>query len=427
MDVGRVAGSAANLSLEKTLSSKNVEWAEDTFMPEKVPPEESECTLHISDEGYRRWEQSRQNEECPTAGELPSAENAVSADSVDESEKEDEMSSIERLCQFADRLRDVIKNTKRQATKETDDEKVAALEQLRQLKEEQEEEYQRQVKEAQVMASRQTKTKNIVEKGMRDLTIMLESFKSMDDDKKEDKAQAADKDTDSDKDTDTQQEKLVQKTEDEDLPGNREEMHGFGDRIRRHAFRAELSMDGTINAILERAQNNLRYARNGARTLRERLSAVYTEITQNGDVSDADKDKTVNNFLEGGSDLLEDVEWALKTGLERLYNLREINRARYDNQNMVYAQRAQDAIGEIADQSVLDGLYQEGYESMEGETIEELAKHIRDLLEEERMSRTEDAEETEETDNADGIDKADSSESAKKLAAADDSEDTREA
>lgn len=263
---------------------------------------------------------------------------------------------------------------------------------------------------------------------MRDLTIMLESFKSLEEDKKEDKAQAADKDTDSDKDTDTQQEKLVQKTEDEDLPGNREEMHGFGDRIRRHAFRAELSMDGTINAILNRAQNNFLYAWDGARTLQEQLADVYT-MMQEDDVSDAEKDETVRTFLEGVKDLLKDIKDSLGTGKERICNLKEITRAGYDNQNMVYAQRAQDAIGEIADQSVLDGLYQEGYESMEGETIDELAEHIHDLLEEERMSRTDDAEEaeeTEETDNADGIDKVDSSESAKKLAEADDSEDARD-
>lgn len=169
MDVGRIVGNAVELSLKETSAPKHVELAEDTLTPEIVSLEEVSCTLHISDEGYRRLEQSRQDEGFPVEEKIPPAETAVSADTVDESAEEEKMSSIEQLSQFADRLIDVMRNTQRHATKDTEMEKLEALEQMRQLKEEQEDEYRRQVEEAQAMATKRSKTKNIVEKGKRDL------------------------------------------------------------------------------------------------------------------------------------------------------------------------------------------------------------------------------------------------------------------
>lgn len=412
MEVGKTLGNAVILPLKETPAPKNVEWAEDTPIPEMVSLEEVNCTLHISDEGYRRWEQSMQDEGFPAAKEVPSAEDAVSVDAVDESAEEEELSSIERLSRFADRLFDIIKNTKREATKDTDDEKVAALEQMRQLKEDQEEEYQRQVKEAQAMAVKQAKTKNIVEKGMRDLTIMLESFKPPKDDKKEDKQKAADTDTDA------QRERLTPKTE-EELPGNREEMLGISDGIRRHAFHAELAMDGPIRSIYDHAQRDFQFVRDAERTLREQMSGIYA-MMQEEEVSDAEVDEAVDNYLEDETKTLKYLKRTLGAGLERMYNLKLITRAGYGNQNMIFAQRAQDTIEEAADLSVLDGLYQEGYESATGETIEELAKHIRDLLEEERMSRKED------TEKIEGADAVEGSESAEKVEATNDSEDAKE-
>ena len=408
MDVGRVVGGAIKLPLEKTPAPKNVEWAEAAFTPEVIPPADVECTLHISDEGYRRWEQAQQDGENSASRALPSAENAGSVDSVDGSAEADGMSSMERLSQFADSIVDVVRDPRRLATPETEDEKVAALEQMRQLKEEQEEEYQRQVKEVQSAAVKQVKTKNIVEKGMRDLTIMLESFKQLEDDKKEDEPQAADKDADKD----ARQEKPLQKTGDEELPGVRKEALEISSGIRRHASRVERAMDDTINRIFERAQRNMRFVSDGVRTLQAGLASVYEVIAQPEDLSDAERDEVIGSYLADGQRLLGQMSVEVRVGNERLFNLKEIIEAGYGNQNMVYAQRAQNAIGEAADLSVLDGLYQEGFESMREETIDELAKHIHELLDEERMSRTEKAEEAEGTEETEKTEEAEETEAA---------------
>lgn len=74
-------------------------------------------------------------------------------------------------------------------------------------------------------------------------------------------------------------------------------------------------------------------------------------------------------------------------GLEWLGNLRGLRVGRLSNQNMVYANRAQENIDELADQSALDGLYQDSFKKLEDKNIDELTERIRKLQENEQKAK----------------------------------------
>lgn len=353
---------------------KSITPMPEDLTPEVPPREEAHCTLHISEEGYRRWELARQDNEpqtdlsSTTSEELPQVENTSASEALrDSGNGEDRVAAI---LQFIDNRTDILKNAAPEATKATDDEKAAALEQLRQLKEDQEAEYQAKAQEAQDLARQQTKVKSAVEKGMRDLSIMLESFNPL-------QSTGADEKERSRMEPENTVRESIDETSSETLD-RKEKLLGAGGQIKQQAFQKELSMDSTIDGIYEKAMDNFKTAKSHDRHIRDGLEAVYHTL-QDENCSEEEKDTAVNDFLENGTRFLSEMKTNLSTGLERMRNIRDIKRGRLDNQNMIYAKQAQVAVEESASQSTIDQLYQNGYEALEEETIEELEEHIRNL------------------------------------------------
>lgn len=338
--------------------------------PEILPPEEKACTLHISDEGYRRWELAQEQETAADGAKenatatVEVKKNAPAAVEAEEN-AEPEPDRMTKLSQFIDDRRYMLSHLKPIASKETDDEKVAAMEQLRQLEEEQEALYRQQEAEAQALAKKSSKSRSTLEKGMRELTIMLESVKSQDEAEKE-KAESAERE---------------EKQQDEkNTPDTRETMHGLGKWTMRHASRAEEAMDATIGYIYERAWGNFSYARDLDGTLLSSLERLSHTLAQ-PDVSEEDKDAAVDAYLAYGRSALKEIKDNMGFGLERLNNLRPLHIGRLSNQNMVYADRTQNGIYALADEAALEELYQDSFQKLEDHHFEELAEHIRALQE----------------------------------------------
>lgn len=196
MDVNALNSTRNTIAAEPPMD-RAIRPVEEKSAPEILPREEKACTLHISDEGYRRWELARQEtgvqaQQESTAGTLPKngaaaagAKETVAAAAGTEENAEPEPDRMAKLSQFIETRRYLLPHLKPIASKETDDEKVAAMEQLRQLEEEQEAQYRRQEAEAQALAKKSSKSRNTLEKGMRELTIMLESAKPLDEAERE--------------------------------------------------------------------------------------------------------------------------------------------------------------------------------------------------------------------------------------------------
>ena len=305
-------------------------------------------------------------------------QTACVEESPDEEERED---SRTRFLKFLDQIEMTIQKARPKATKDTDDEKVAALEQLRQLKENQAEEYLRQLEEARALAVSTSKTKNKVEDGMRNLTIMLESFKPLQEERvklsPEEKKQKSQK----------QQENVNEQSQAVQL---------IGGNIKKQAFRAEQAMDDTINRIYENAQQNLKYAKEQKKYLQDGMETVY-RVWKEPDVSEKDKDEAIEQYLKDGRTSLGIMEKELGAGLARMQNIRDIRRERRDCRNMSYAKQAQDAVSDIADHAALDEWYQTETDRLESDTIEELAARIRELMKEEQMANAETGQHVEES------------------------------
>lgn len=356
---------------------RTMEPMPEELVPEIMPKEEAYCALHISKEGYRQWELSQQEGGLQTEETVQQAQEAVPAEPAQEAETGDRR--VKAVMGVIDERANVVNRTGAKATKETDDEKAEALEQLRQLKEEQQAEYQKKEQEAQELAKEQTKVKSETERGMRDLAIMLESFKPMDDREEKDSASAGQRE---------EPEQVAAEPKEQELSGaeeRKEEIAGIGRGIKSQAFRAELAMDDTIDQIYQRAQENLKAAKDCDGNIRDGLESVYQVLAGSGN-SEEEKDAAVDEFLKNGGQSLAAMRENLSTGLERMRNVRELRRERVGNQNMVYASRAADAIGELASQTAVDQLYQDGYEAMKEESIEELAERIQKLQKDQQTS-----------------------------------------
>lgn len=381
--------------------------------PEILPREEKACTLHISDEGYRRWELARQEigaqtqqeistqaQQESTAGTLPKngaatagAKETVAVAAGAEENAEPEPDRMTKLSQFIETRRYLLSHLKPIASKETDDEKVAAMEQLRQLEEEQEAQYRRQEAEAQALAKKSSKSRNTLEKGMRELTIMLESVKPQDEAEKE-KAEGAEREGKQQDAAPGQENRqwgtAPEKDDEKNVQDTREAMQGIGRWIMRHASRAEEAMDATIGHIYEKAWSNFSYARDLDGLLLGSLERLSHMLAQ-PDVSEEDKNAAVDAYIMDGRKDLKEIYSNMGFGLERLKTLRTLNIGRLANQNMVYADRAQEGIHALADETALEELYQDSFQKLEDNHFEELAERIKALQEAEQNPETEQA------------------------------------
>lgn len=435
MEIGRIAGGAVP---EEIRADRSVCPAQKEPAPEAPLQEEKQCTLQISDEGYRRWELAQQEggigetgaqQAAGTDGEHGHAkaggtgENGLPADSVSGTgsaveiggETEPNADRAARILQFVEARRDVLGHLKPISNKETDKEKVEALEELRQLEEEQEAEYRRMEAEAQALAKMRTKTKTTVEKGMRDLTIILESVEPQEEQEKQEKEKTAP----SDEKEAAQREQTIGpqgvliRNDEEDTPQTRAAMQQLGRQARGHALRAETGMDATIELIYENARANFDVARAEDELLLSRLESLC-HVLEEDEVSGEDKDAAVDRFLKEGHEALGNIRLNMGLGLERLKNLRTLRVGRPASQNVVYASRAQETIGELADQSVLDGLYQDSFHTLEDRNLEELKERIRALKEKEQTRRQEEAARKEKQDEALAQEETDEADKVKK-------------
>lgn len=109
------------------------------------------------------------------------------------------------------------------------------------------------------------------------------------------------------------------------------------------------------------------------------------------DVSEEDKNTAVDAYIMDGQEDLEEIYFNMGFGLERLKTLRTLNIGRLANQNMVYADRAQEDIHALADETALEELYQDSFQKLEDNHFEELAERIKALQEAEQNPETEQA------------------------------------
>lgn len=419
MDVNALNSTRNTIAAEPPMD-RAIRPVEEESAPEILPREEKVCTLHISDEGYRRWELARQEigaqtqqeistqaQQESTAGTLPEngaaaagAKETVAVAAGAEENAEPEPDRMTKLSQFIETRRYLPSHLKPIANKETDDEKVAAMEQLRQLEEEQEAQYRRQEAEAQALAKKSSKSRNTLEKGMRELTIMLESVKPQDETEKE-KAEDAEREGKQQDAAPGQENRqwstAPEKDDEKNAPDTREAMQGIGRWIMRHASRAEEAMDATIGHIYEKAWSNFSYARDLDGLLLGSLERLSHMLAQ-PDVSEEDKNAAVDAYIMDGRKDLKEIEDNMGYGLERLNTLRTLNIGRLANQNMVYADRAQEGIHALADETALEELYQDSFQKLEDNHFEELEERIKALQEAERRPEAaQEAEQKQET------------------------------
>lgn len=308
MDLNALNSTRNTIAAEPRMD-RAIRPVEEEPAPELLPREEKACTLHISDEGYRRWELAQQDaktqEQESTAGTLPKngaaaagAKETVAAATGAEENAEPEPDRMTKLSQFIDDRRYILSHLKPIASKETDDEKNA--------------------------------------------------------------------------------------------PDTREAMQGIGRWIMRHASRAEEAMDATIGHIYEKARGNFSFARDLDGLLLGSLERLSHMLAQ-PDVSEEDKNAAVDAYIMYGQSALSEIKDSMGFGLERLNNLRQLHIGRLSNQNMVYADRAQEGIHALADEAALEELYQDSFPKLEDDHFEELKERIKALQEAEQNPETEQA------------------------------------
>lgn len=389
METGRVTGGtmyapAESERVERTLPAES---EQERTLPDK----DIACTLHISEEGFQRLEQS---EEMPQE----MAEDALVMPGGDEEPAD----RAARIQQFVDARKDVFSHLEPKPSLAINKEKAGALEELRQMEQDQEEKYRRMEAEAQTIARKRTKSRNTVEKGMRELTIMLESVKPQEKDEKDEKeASRANKSGGERERTFLQKEEQPTEVLLENADGEpadaRDTMQAVGHVVAGLGFRRELGLDVTVSRIYENARADFAYARDKDEVLRSQLASLYHTLEQD-EVSEEEKDAATAEFLKYGQVALSDIKDFMGYGLERLKNIRTLHVGRHANQNMVYASRAQEDINRQAGQTMLGDLYLDGFEELEEKSFEELAEQIRKLQEAERPSEVEDAKREEETE-----------------------------
>ncbi len=265
-----------------------------------------------------------------------------------------------QIDQIEKRLAEVSGNkTEGKRTEETDRDYDEALEALRKLREEEARQYEEEAEEAKKRAMENSKHMGVVEKGNRDLVIMLESFKGLRD--KDAKAASQRKHSDSAEDS--------QRAED---------LREISGQIRSDAAASDGEMDQVLNDIHEKAQEGFRKAGEIRKDMRKQIDGLR-KLVSDASNSMQEKEEAVAQFVKDSGHYINEIADYQGQALQRMKIFKDISLKRLEDQHMIKAERAQEIISGLADDAAVQDAFYAAYESQEQDKIEELEERIKEL------------------------------------------------
>lgn len=267
----------------------------------------------------------------------------------------DQMDSVQK------KLADIGKNnTVGKRTDETDSEYAEAMEELRKLREDQARQYEEEAEEAKKRAMENSKRLGDLEKGNRDLVIMLESFKGMDEGKKAGHGNGRDR------------------TESMEDSGRADSIMDISGQIRSEAAAKEEGMDAILNDIHQKAQDGFSKAGKIGKDIRKQMDEIRDFVADSAN-SMQEKEEAVSQFVSYADPLLRDMQDSRMVALQRMKIFKAVSLERLGTQNMTNAKRAQEEVQAYAHQAAVFDAFDAAYESRQRDKIDALKERIKEL------------------------------------------------
>lgn len=314
--------------------------------------------VSISVEGKKMLEESQA--ELPEK-EILTAEPVQPENQITKTEKSPEDKLYDQIGQVEKRLADIGKNnTEGKRTEDTDNEYAEAIEELRKLREDQAKQYEEEAEEAKKRAMANSKHLSDMEKGNRDLVIMLETMKGLNEDKKAKHGMKKDRGSHED---------------DLDRPESIQDISG---QIRSEAAAKEEDMDAVLNDIHKKAQDGFSKAGKIGKDVRKQLDELKDFVADTAN-SIQDREEAVSQFVAYSEPLLNEMQDTRMVALQRMKIFKEVSLKRLGNQNMIKAQQAQEEVQAYAHQAAVADAFDAAYESRQRDKIDELEERIKEL------------------------------------------------
>lgn len=310
--------------------------------------------VSISKEGKQLLEESQAAEAGIQAKEPVQSQSA-------KTEKSPVDNLYDQIDQVEKRLAEISGNkTEGKRTEETDKDYDEALEALRKLREEEARQYEEEAEEAKKRAMENSKHMGVVEKGNRDLVIMLESFKGLN------------------KDKDAKSASQRKHSDSAEESGRAEDLREISGQIRSDAAASDGEMDKVINNIHEKAQEGFRKAGEIRKDMRKQIDGLR-EFVSDASNSMQEKEEAVAQFVKDSGHYLNEIEDYQGQALQRMKIFKDVSLKRLEDQHMIKAERAQEIISGLADDADVQDAFYAAYESQEQDKIEELEERIKEL------------------------------------------------
>lgn len=310
--------------------------------------------VSISKEGKQLLEESQAAETEIQAKEPVQSQSA-------KTEKSPVDNLYDQIDQVEKRLAEISGNkTEGKRTEETDKDYDEALEALRKLREEEARQYEEEAEEAKKRAMENSKHMGVVEKGNRDLVIMLESFKGLN------------------KDKDAKSASQRKHSDSAEESGRAEDLREISGQIRSDAAASDGEMDKVINNIHEKAQEGFRKAGEIRKDMRKQIDGLR-EFVSDASNSMQEKEEAVAQFVKDSGHYLNEIEDYQGQALQRMKIFKDVSLKRLEDQHMIKAERAQEIISGLADDAAVQDAFYAAYESQEQDKIEELEERIKEL------------------------------------------------
>lgn len=310
--------------------------------------------VSISKEGKQLLEESQAAE-----AEIQAKEPVQSQSAKTEKSPVDNL--YDQIDQVEKRLAEISGNkTEGKRTEETDKDYDEALEALRKLREEEARQYEEEAEEAKKRAMENSKHMGVVEKGNRDLVIMLESFKGIN------------------KDKDAKSASQRKHSDSAEESGRAEDLREISGQIRSDAAASDGEMDKVINNIHEKAQEGFRKAGEIRKDMRKQIDGLR-EFVSDASNSMQEKEEAVAQFVKDSGHYLNEIEDYQGQALQRMKIFKDVSLKRLEDQHMIKAERAQEIISGLADDAAVQDAFYAAYESQEQDKIEELEERIKEL------------------------------------------------
>lgn len=310
--------------------------------------------VFISKEGKQLLEESQAAE-----AEIQAKEPVQSQSAKTEKSPVDNL--YDQIDQVEKRLAEISGNkTEGKRTEETDKDYDEVLEALRKLREEEARQYEEEAEEAKKRAMENSKHMGVVEKGNRDLVIMLESFKGLN------------------KDKDAKSVSQRKHSDSAEESGRAEDLREISGQIRSDAAASDGEMDKVLNNIHEKAQEGFRKAGEIRKDMRKQIDGLR-EFVSDASNSMQEKEEAVAQFVKDSGHYLNEIEDYQGQALQRMKIFKDVSLKRLEDQHMIKAERAQEIISGLADDADVQDAFYAAYESQEQDKIEELEERIKEL------------------------------------------------